>query len=204
MAQLLTIIALGGAALLWLLRQVGAMPSDVAPPPAAGDAPAELDVDALPSNRQLTKPEVLELARVTVDRFGLRSPVDMLVTMAWIESSFRPWVIGDEGRSFGLMQLLDEPRDRSTAQWLARDLGFNAYGSSLPRSELLRPQVSMYLGAAYVHWLSRYRGIARSEQWIVRAYNGGPGWESASSSSLSNTLRHWNRYLAAKAQLGFS
>lgn len=118
----------------------------------------------------------------------------MLVRMAWIESSFRPdavrheWHLNDA--SVGLMQTLTR-----TAQWLWDDMGARAY----PRPDmaaLLDPETSLYFGAAYVNWLRRYGGRARSEQWIVESYNGGPG------NSNSQTRNHWAKYLAAKERFG--
>lgn len=208
MHETLLLAGVGIVALAWL----GSRAAGAAPPPSdATPAPGSIDVDQLPGNRQLTAGEVRELAETMVARHGLRAPVPMLVTMAWIESNFRPWVTGFDGLSFGLMQLRDEPRSKSTALWLARDMGFNAYGTAPTRADLVRPQVSMYLGAAYVHWLARYQGVARSEEWVVRAYNGGPNWnirradesEASYQSRLANTLNHWSKYKRAKPELGY-
>lgn len=148
----------------------------------------------------LARSQVEQLARDAAARWP---GVDwrMLVAMAWIESSFRPAVIGDDGTSFGLMQVA-----RPTASWLAAEMGADDHGRHLSDSDLLRPEVSMHLAARYVQWLSRYAGTARSEEWIVRAYNGGPAWDSPTRANralvLSNTLNHWTRYLRAKRDMG--
>lgn len=179
-------IALAGAGvgLALLLRQLRATPAAAAAPSGIGF---------------MTRHEVQALAERTVSEHNLAAAVGMLVAMASIESSFQPQVIGDDGTSFGLLQV-----SRSTATWLAGDMGYSAFGRTLADSDLLRPEVSMYLGAAYVDWLSRYRGVLRTEEWIVRAYNGGPQWDSRGATVLANTARHWSRYLAAKQSLGFS
>lgn len=189
--------AIAGGLWWWTRRSDPAAAAPVAPPALA------LPAGALPRH------EVLALAERTVSQFRLPAAVPMLVTMAWVESSFRPAVIGDDGTSFGLLQV-----SRSTATWLAGDLHYSGFGGQLSNADLLRPEVSMYLGAAYVAWLGRYRGIARSEEWIVRAYNGGPGWDLPADHPswqtrnralvLSNTARHWDRYRAAKRALGFA
>lgn len=115
---------------------------------------------------------------------------DMILAMIQIESSGNPKAVRYEAHlddvSVGLMQTLG-----STARWLAEDLGYTAYG--LPSNDdLLSPEVSIYFGAAYVQWLSTYRGERRSEQWIVESYNGGPG------NSNSQTQNHYRKYLKAK------
>lgn len=181
-----------GAFAWWLLRRTS---------PAAA-APMAIT----PAADALQRHEVVALAERTVSAYRLAAPVPMLVTMAWIESGWRPRAIGDDGDSLGLMQV-----SRRTGAWLAQEMGFSAFGTA---PDLLRADVSMYLGAAYVSWLARYRGVAQSEEWIVRAYNGGQGWNLPADHDswlgrnreqvLANTARHWGRYLAAKAALGFA
>ncbi|RKQ73112.1 transglycosylase SLT domain-containing protein [Oceanibaculum indicum] len=135
------------------------------------------------------------LAVETVNRyFGGRIDPMILAAMAKIESGNNPLALRFEPHlpdySVGLMQTLV-----GTAQWLWRDMGYRA----LPEPDaasLTDAATSMYFGAAYVDWLSNYRGVRRSEQWIVESYNGGPG------NSNSQTRNHWQKYLAAKAALG--
>src|SRR5690606_944874 len=113
---------------------------------------------------------------------------EMLVAMAKVESNFDPEAYRYESHlgdaSAGLMQTLEK-----TALWLYTDMGAKAKGRPTLAS-LMQPDVSMYFGAAYVNWLRRYRSITRSEEWIVRAYNGGPGWESAGTASKAMTANH--------------
>lgn len=121
-----------------------------------------------------------------VDRKMIRAMIE--IESARDPLAFRPeYHINDA--SIGLMQTLER-----TAQWLWDDLGYRAYAR--PTLDSLRaPNVSIYFGAACVNWLRTYAGQARSEEWIVRAYNGGPGFNNAS------TNNHWSKYQAAKAAL---
>lgn len=142
---------------------------------------------------RMSRAEVLRLAGdVTARHFPGVDPI-MLAVMAEVESSRNPLaqrvepLINDA--SIGLMQTLI-----STARWLAQDMGYDAYG--VPEAaDLLDPVQSMYFGAAYVNWLRTYRGQARSEEWIVKSYNGGPGADNA------QTRHHWAKYKAVKAEL---
>lgn len=124
----------------------------------------------------------------------------MLVTMCAIESSFQPSAQRKEYNargevrdiSYGLMQVLI-----STAAWIYKDLGRRSYGAASV-ANLTKPETSIYYGAAYVNWLRTWKGARRSEEWIVRAYNGGPGWAS-SATAQSMTLNHWTKYRKQKA-----
>ena len=153
---------------------------------------------------QTGEPEPLEadavraLARDTAARHGFRADVNMLVAMAWIESGFDPRAVRAEKHiddaSGGLMQTL-----LGTAQWLYdafpkyRAMGRPGF------DDLLDPEISMYFGAAYVDWLSTYAGRIRNEQWIVRAYNGGPG---AGAQRSRQTANHWRKYQDARKRFG--
>lgn len=164
----------------------------------------------LPTDRQLTVAEVKALSERTVAKYFPRVDPLMLRAMAEIESNRKPdawrweshvtWYIyqpdgtmqkqyGDG--STGLMQVL-----LSTAQWLARDLGARAFGAVPEYAHLLTPEIGMYYGAAYVNWLMTYQGVARSEEFIVRGYNGGPNGINRDA-----TLQHWERYKTAYARL---
>jgi len=141
----------------------------------------------------MTAEQVRALAEDTVQRYFPAVDPVMLQAMARIESSYNPAAFRYEANlgdaSSGLMQTL-----RSTARWLWDDMGARAFGRP-DYSDLTDPGVSMYFGAAYVNWLRRYKGQTRSEEWIVRAYNGGPGF------STGATQNHWNKYQAAKAAI---
>lgn len=138
----------------------------------------------------LSEDQVRALARKVVSDHGFNADPEMLVAMAKIESSLNPMAIRYEpllnDASIGLMQTL-----LSTADWLYRDMGYKAKGDP-DLQDLLEPEVSMYFGAAYVNWLSRYKGQSRSEEWIVMSYNGGPGADNG------QTRNHLAKYLQAK------
>ena len=119
----------------------------------------------------------------------------MIVRIAWIESGFNPSAVRFEpaigDASSGLMQTLV-----GTARWLAQDMGYTAFGAPTMDALIRSPQMSIYFGAAYLDYLSRYAGRSRGEEWIVRSYNGGPGH------SQGATDNYWRKYLAAKERFG--
>jgi len=47
---------------------------------------------------------------------------------------------------------------QSTADWLARDMGYKSYEVDWASSMLYRPFVALYFGLAYLEWLSAYQG----------------------------------------------
>ena len=139
--------------------------------------------------------DLYALADEIVRGYFNRSNVDpmMLTAMAMIESSGNPLAVryepGIGDASIGLMQTLT-----GTARWLATDMGYTDFGVP-SMDDLLDPATSMYFGAAYVNWLRNYGGQRRSDEWVVKSYNGGPG---ANNSQVEN---HWAKYQAALAAL---
>lgn len=137
---------------------------------------------------------VYNRARLIVDRYNLNADPVMIAAMAKIESSYNPNAVRVETHindvSIGLMQTLV-----STAQWLARD--FPKYSAKgIPSDQdLLDPETSLYFGAAYIDYLSRWRGVPRDEGWIVESYNGGP------NNSNAQTRNHYRKYLRAKEEI---
>ena len=138
------------------------------------------------------------LAVSVTSRYFQNVDPKMLVAMIQIESSFNPRAVRFEANirnrytpngdsSYGLMQTL-----WSTALWLYQDMGATAF-SVATAQRLFDPTVSVYFGAAYVNWLLRWKGVARSEDWIVMSYNGGPGADN------SQTRNHLRKYHEAKA-----
>ncbi|GJP43115.1 hypothetical protein CLOM_g2611 [Closterium sp. NIES-68] len=124
-----------------------------------------------------------------------REAVLVVCAVARVESAWQPMAYRYEsGRgeaSTGLMQVL-----QTTAEWLARDMGYRAYTVDWASSMLYRPFVGMYYGMAYMTWLTTYNRVTRNEEYVVRAYNGGPGgWEKPS------TAWHWSKYLKAKDEI---
>ncbi|KAM3241076.1 hypothetical protein ACQJBY_054233 [Aegilops geniculata] len=81
--------------------------------------------------------------------------------------------------------------DYPTAAWLSRDCGYTAY-TVISVDDLYNPFASMYFGAAYLGWLSRYEGRERSHEFIVQAYLGGPD-----KVNLQETGPYWKKFLEA-------
>lgn len=141
---------------------------------------------------RLSPAEARALAYNTVrlPRLGQVDP-KMLFAIFKIESGFNAsaWRyephLGDA--SVGIAQVLT-----STARWLSVEMGYSHFGVIGPE-DLLDTAKCAYAGAAYLDWLSTWRGQGRSEEWIVRAYNGGPGGADSAA-----TLPYWRKYQAAK------
>ncbi|VAI44786.1 unnamed protein product [Triticum turgidum subsp. durum] len=104
---------------------------------------------------------------------------------ALAEVSSMRFVHGVRSRT-GLMGI-----DYPTAAWLSRDCGYTAYTVSSV-DDLYNPFASMYFGAAYLGWLSRYEGRERSHEFIVQAYLGGPD-----KVNLQETGPYWKKFLEA-------
>jgi soluble lytic murein transglycosylase-like protein len=154
---------------------------------------AALHAHSMSGEGATPKSEILELAESVIKKHDLNADPKMVAAMIQIESSGNPKAVRYEPHirdvSVGLMQTLG-----GTARWLAEDMGYRAYG--VPSNEdLLDPEISIYFGAAYIEWLSTYKGQKRGVQWIVESYNGGPG------NSNSQTRNHWNKYKAARMKV---
>jgi soluble lytic murein transglycosylase-like protein len=141
----------------------------------------------------LSAKKVENLAIKTIQENKFDVDYKMLVSMAKVESNFDKHAFRYEPHikdsSAGLMQTL-----LKTAKWLATDMGYSKYGIPTYK-DLLKPEVSLYFGGAYVNWLSDYEGIPRNEQWIVESYNGGP------DNSNVMTRNHYSKYIKAKDEL---
>ncbi|WVZ77725.1 hypothetical protein U9M48_025556 [Paspalum notatum var. saurae] len=83
--------------------------------------------------------------------------------------------------------------DYPTAAWLSRqvDCGYRVY-SVISVDDLYNPFASMYFGASYLVWLSKYEGREQSYEFIVQAYLGGP-----ENVNLQETGPFWNQFLEA-------
>lgn len=148
----------------------------------------------------LTQSQVANLARSVTSQYFPNVDPNMIRAMVEIESSrnknaFRyEWHIQDA--STGLMQVL-----AGTAKWLYDDMGYRKIMSKSPTmADMFEPRISVYFGAAYIDWLQKFhrskKGGEASEEWLVRAYNGGPG-----GAGNSQTAHHWSKYQTAKAAL---
>jgi len=169
------------AAFSKISRHFGTGVSSTAPGTMSGATLDNVDLSGLadfqqnqwPKDRRLTEQEVKQLARHIISTYGLNAGQKQLLTLSFIESSWRPWVTRDEpqinDKSIGLMQTL-----LLTAQDLYSK-GYTAPGQPT-EARLKDPFVSMYYGAAYIDWLKK-GWPDKGDEWYVRAYNGGPGWE---------------------------
>ncbi|KAH9288365.1 hypothetical protein KI387_032482, partial [Taxus chinensis] len=136
------------------------------------------------------------MADIIIERhFRRRLDPLLICTIAEIESDRQPFAYRYEPKlgeaSTGLMQTL-----QSTAEWLARDMGYTVYQVEGVPTMLYRPFVSVYFGAAFLKWLSTYDGKKRSEEFMIRAYNGGP-----KRANHKSTLQYWKRYQLVKQSL---
>lgn len=143
----------------------------------------------------LTQTEMKAMADIVIDRhFKGRLDTVMISAIAEIESNKQPFAYRYEPKlgeaSTGIMQTL-----QSTAEWLARDMGYRAYEIEGAPAILYRPFVSVYFGAAFLKWLSTYDGKKRNEEFMVRAYNGGP-----KKATHKSTLQYWTRYQLVKQE----
>lgn len=134
--------------------------------------------------RPLSASDVRQLLTETVYKYQLNAPVEVLTSMAGVESSYRYWVIGDGGKAYGLFQVW-----QSTAKDLYERLGYKEYHYNL--ANLLRPEVSAYFASAYFDWLNQV-DHDKPMEWKVRAYNGGRGWEKTELGP-TNTAIYWEK-----------
>ncbi|KAL6998873.1 hypothetical protein U1Q18_000040 [Sarracenia purpurea var. burkii] len=144
----------------------------------------------------LTQTEMKAVAGIIVCRhFVSQIDSDMICALAELESDRQPTATRYNKKtkeiSVGIMQILPK-----TADWLVRELGYREYDVEGNSNLLYRPFINVYLGAAYLKWLSNYDQQERSEEFIVRAYKGGT--KKATSKS---TLQYWRRYLSVKESL---
>ena len=88
----------------------------------------------------------------------------------WQESKGNPRAISPAGAR-GLMQVMP-----TTAHDIYDRLGKRKYEITL--ENLLRPEVSIYLGTAYLDWLDSVNPFSEQplrDEWLYRSYNGGLG-----------------------------
>lgn len=79
---------------------------------------------------------------------------------------------------WGLMQVRP-----GTAQWMAD----NGYTRLAPTQANLRTEAGgIYFGTAYLEFVAR-RYPGKNQDWLIRAYNGGPGWEQSGADVAAKT-----------------
>ncbi|XXG74476.1 hypothetical protein AAC387_Pa07g3186 [Persea americana] len=144
----------------------------------------------------LTETEMKAVAGLIVRRhFKAQIDLDMLRAVAEIESDRQPLAMRYDKKTketkIGLMQMLP-----TTAEWLVSQMGYRTYPIEGNPVLLYRPFISVYLGAAYLKWLSGFDGKERNEEFVIRAYKGG-----TKKASHKSTLSYWKRYISVKQSL---
>ncbi|EPS74207.1 hypothetical protein M569_00548, partial [Genlisea aurea] len=145
----------------------------------------------------LTQTEMRAVAGIIVRRhFVSQIDSDMLCAIAELESDRQPLSTSYNKKSdevkMGIMQI-----SPTKAQWLIREMGFRAYDVGDDDTKLLyKPFLNVYLAAAHLKWLSCFEQKERSEEFMVRAYNGG-----TKKATHKSTLPYWKKYLCVKERL---
>jgi len=144
----------------------------------------------------LTQTEMKAVAGIIVRRhFVSHIDSEMLCAIAELESGRQPLATQYNKKSKdcmkGIMQI--SPK---TVEWLVRDLSYQTYEVDGNSKLLYKPFVNVYLGAAYLKWLSNFEQIERSEEFMVRAYKGG-----TKKATHKSTLKYWQKYLSVKETL---
>ncbi|KAI5674545.1 hypothetical protein M9H77_14909 [Catharanthus roseus] len=144
----------------------------------------------------LTQTEMKAVAGIIARKhFVSQIDSDMLCAIAELESDRQPLATRYNKKSketmMGIMQILPK-----TAKWLVKDLGYRSYEVFESSKLLYKPFVNVYLGAAYLKWLSNFEQKERSEEFMVRAYKGG-----TDKANHKSTLQYWRRYLSVKESL---
>ncbi|KMZ73941.1 hypothetical protein ZOSMA_139G00190 [Zostera marina] len=147
-------------------------------------------------NTFLTQTELMAVVRIIVHRYYTSQlDPDLICAIAEIESYKQPLALQYDRKivepKIGIMQLL-----QSTAEWLYREMGYRNYNIEDNPTLLFRPFVNLYFGAAYIKWLFSYNGKERNEEFVVRAYKGGP-----KKARHKSTLGYFQRYLSIKQSL---
>uniref|UniRef100_A0A7N0RHF8 Transglycosylase SLT domain-containing protein n=1 Tax=Kalanchoe fedtschenkoi TaxID=63787 RepID=A0A7N0RHF8_KALFE len=141
----------------------------------------------------LTQVEMRAVAGIVIGRhFDSHIDLDMICAIAELGSDRQPLAARYDKKmketTVGIMQVLPK-----NADWLAGDLGYQAYEIQGNHNLLYRPFVNVYFGIAYLKWLSNYESKGRSEEFVVRAYKGG-----VKRATHKSTLPYWRRYLSVK------
>jgi len=101
-----------------------------------------------------------------------------------VESGNDPRAVGDDGLAVGIAQI--QPiMVRECNRILGRDV-FTLADRTDPR-----------LSRLMFDTFTRHYGPGKSAEWITRAWNGGPGWESKPPHVLARTAEYWRRVRAA-------
>lgn len=107
--------------------------------------------------------ELQDLIFTMCDKYGL--PYEIVLSVIYHESTYRPHLVGDSGAAYGLMQV--QPK------WhLARMTKYGIYSNE----ELFDPFANVCVGIDYLGELYR---VGKGLEWTLMAYNGGPDYADA-------------------------
>lgn len=111
------------------------------------------------------------------------SGIDSSIVIAMIgrESTYRDYVVGDNGRSFGLMQI--------QARWHRDRM------SELGCTDLLDPYQNVAVGVDY---LAELMSTGEPIEWVLMAYNGGPSY--ANKKYLAGIVSDYAREILVKSE----
>jgi len=192
------VAAIGGLFFAFIPRAVAS--NAVATPQTLAKSVVEQISNVAGTTGALSRAQVEAIAQHVCASYFPNIDWRMVVAIASIESSFNPTAARTEYNSngsvrdvsYGMMQVLT-----GTASWLYTDLGARAYGAPTP-ALLSQPEANIYFGTAFLNWLAGYHGGGHTEEWVVRAYNGGQGWQSTAKGP-SMTEAYWAKYQSRKA-----
>lgn len=118
-----------------------------------------------------------------------RDNVQWVAAMIQQESGGNVTARGGAGE-IGLMQV--KP---ATATWM-RDIG---YGALAPTEAVLATEAGgIYYGTAFLQYLSK---LGHDRAWIIKAYNGGPGWEGLGDAYKRARETYYSEVAAKQSQL---
>lgn len=107
--------------------------------------------------------ELQDLVFTMCDKYGL--PYEIILSVIYHESTYRPHLVGDSGAAYGLMQV--QPK------WhLTRMAKYGIYSNE----ELFDPFANVCVGIDYLGELYR---VGKGLEWTLMAYNGGPDYADA-------------------------
>jgi len=155
-------IAVGIVGALFLLGRIGkkktSKPSGNGTTPSPNESATWKQARAMLKKLDPYNPLILDLAHF----YGNQDP-NFIRAVIWTESSGNPKAVGDQGTSFGLMQV---------TLGAAIEVGYLSNWQS--DTEILRtPQASIEVGCAYLYRLRVVYGFRGDN--ILAAYNWGPG-----------------------------
>ncbi|XP_042011197.1 uncharacterized protein LOC121759610 [Salvia splendens] len=144
----------------------------------------------------ITQTEMRAVAGIVVQRhFVSQIDMDMLCTIAEIESGrqilAKSYNKKPDEVNMGIMQI--SPK---RAEWFIRESGYRTYNMAEDSKSLYKPFLNVYIAAAYLKWLSSFDNKERSEEFMIRAYKGGP-----KKATHKSTLPYWKKYLSIKESL---